>query len=103
MNTTNTNTETVTLDTPLVRGESTITEIIVSKPNAGALRGTNLHDCVMLSVDALAKVLPRITTPSLAAHEVYSLDPADLVQLGTAFAGFLAPKAALAQAGFPTE
>jgi hypothetical protein len=90
-------TETVILDTPLQRGDSQITSITLRKPNAGTLRGTTLQDLVCLDVNALAKVLPRISEPTLTEHDVYQLDPADLVQLGTAFAGFLAPKAALAQ------
>lgn len=90
-------TETITLDTPLERGDKEITEITLRKPNAGSLRGTNLQDLVTLDVNALAKVLPRISEPTLTSQDVYDMDPADLVQLGTAFAGFLAPKAALAQ------
>lgn len=95
-----TTTETVTLDCPIVRGDTSITEVSLRKPNAGTLRGTALQDLVTLDVNALAKVLPRITTPTLTEHDVYQLDPADLVQLGTTFLGFLAPKAALAQAGY---
>lgn len=90
-------TETVTLDTPIKRGTEELTSITLRKPNSGALRGTTLQDLVSLDVNALAKVLPRISSPTLTEQEVYQLDPADLVQLGTAFAGFLAPKAALAQ------
>lgn len=92
-----TNTVNVTLDTPLKRGDTEITSIELRKPDAGALRGTNLQDLIVLDVNALAKVLPRISTPSLTEQEVFRLDPADLVQLGSEFAGFLAPKSALAQ------
>ena len=42
---------------------------------------------------ALQKVLPRITTPTLTEQDVANIDPADLVQLGGIFAGFLMPKA----------
>ncbi|GGY12827.1 phage tail assembly protein [Massilia dura] len=91
-------TVTVILDTPLTRGETTITSIELRKPDSGALRGTNLQDLIQLDVNALAKVLPRISTPTLTEADVFRLDPADLIQLGSEFAGFLAPKAALAQA-----
>lgn len=90
-------TETIPLDTPIERGDTKITEITLRKPASGALRGTTLQDLVALDVNALAKVLPRISTPTLSEQDVHQLDPADLVQLGMAFAGFLAPKAALAQ------
>ncbi|MEA9389571.1 phage tail assembly protein, partial [Acerihabitans sp. TG2] len=34
----------VKLDTPIKRGETSITEVEVLKPNAGALRGVRLAD-----------------------------------------------------------
>ncbi|WGS42149.1 phage tail assembly protein [Burkholderia sp. JSH-S8] len=82
-----------TLDTPIERGEQTITRITLAKPNAGALRGTSLSALVNLDVDALRKVLPRISTPTLTEMDVATMDPADLVSLGGIFAGFLMPKA----------
>jgi len=84
---------TITLDTPITRGEQIIETIILRKPQVGALRGTSLAALVNLDVDALQRVLPRITTPTLTEAEIAQLDPADLVQLGGAFAGFLLPKA----------
>lgn len=86
---------TVTLDTPIERnGGLPITEITLRKPAAGELRGTSLNALVNLDVDALGKVLPRISSPTLTEFDVQQLDPADLVQLGVAFAGFLLPKRA---------
>ena len=94
MNTENPNT--ITLDTPIQRGTQTITEVTLRKPSAGELRGTSLQALCNLDVDALSKVLPRITSPMLTDADVARMDPADLVQMGAMFAGFLAPKAALA-------
>lgn len=85
---------TVTLDTPIKRGEQSITEITLRKPSSGELRGTTLNALVNLDVDALGKVLPRISTPTLTEYDVRELDPADLVQLGVAFADFLLPNRA---------
>jgi hypothetical protein len=85
---------TVKLDTPIKRGEQTIEEITLRKPSAGELRGTSLNALVNLDVDALGKVLPRITSPALTEYDVRDLDPADLVQLGVAFADFLLPNRA---------
>lgn len=85
------------LDTPLVRGagdgKQTITEVTLRKPRSGELRGVSLSDLVSLDVTALSKVLPRISTPTLTELDVANIDPADLVQLGGIFAGFLMPKA----------
>ncbi|TKC83453.1 phage tail assembly protein [Trinickia terrae] len=84
---------TVTLDTPLVRGNQTIERIALRKPRSGELRGVSLSDLVSLDVVALTKVLPRISSPTLTEADVANIDPADLVQLGGLFAGFLMPKA----------
>ncbi|EJO59507.1 hypothetical protein FEP39_00566 [Burkholderia multivorans] len=81
------------LDTPIVRGSQTITSVTLRKPNAGELRGVSLSDLVNLDVAALSKVLPRISTPTLTDRDVFNLDPADLVQLGGIFSGFLMTKA----------
>jgi len=85
--------ETVTLDTPLVRGETMITTISVRKPSSGELRGLSLTDLLQLKVDSLCAVLPRISMPSITRTEVERLEPSDLLQLGTAVINFLLPKA----------
>lgn len=100
--TTNKNPNTVTLDTPLKRGETEITAVTLRKPSSGELRGTSLQALCNLDVDALSKVLPRISSPTLTDSDVAKLDPADLVQLGTVFSGFLVPKDVLASMEFPS-
>lgn len=82
-------TETVELDTPIQRGEQTFTQLELRKPAAGELRGVSLADLLQMNVDALTTVVPRISQPSLTAQEVGQMDPADLVQIGGAVAGFL--------------
>ena len=93
---------TVKLDTPLQRGEQTITAVTLRKPAAGELRGTSLSALVNLDIDALQKVLPRITNPTLTEQDVARMDPADLVQLGAEFAGFLLPKGMQANMASPS-
>jgi len=83
-------TEVVTLDTPIKRGASIIATVTVRKPRAGELRGVALIELAQLDVIALQKVLPRITQPTLTAQEVAEMDPADLLELGTKVALFLA-------------
>jgi hypothetical protein len=97
------NPNTVTLDFPLQRGTQTIDTVTLRKPNSGALRGTSLSALVNLDVDALTKVLPRISEPVLTEADVARLDPADLVQLGGVFAGFLMPTAMHARMASPNE
>ena len=83
---------TVALDTPIRRGTTVIDSITLRKPNSGELRGISLAELLQMKVDALQAVLPRITTPMLHKQDMASLDPADLVNLGTVVVGFLLTK-----------
>lgn len=84
----------VTLDSPIVRGNVTITEITVRKPQSGALRGTRLQALMEMDVDSIMTVLPRVTYPVLTKPELLVMDPADLINLGVEVVGFLLPKSA---------
>ncbi|WP_024554772.1 phage tail assembly protein [Franconibacter helveticus 513] len=86
---------TVTLDSPIVRGTTTITEIVVRKPNSGALRGARLQALMDMDVDSMMLVLPRVTTPSLTKAEVAMLEPGDLLQLSLELVSFLLPRSAM--------
>lgn len=90
-------TKTVELDTPIVRGNTTITTLNLRKPTAGELRGVKLMDLANMDVSALVTVLPRITIPSILKQEVEKMDPADLTELGTEVALFLAKKSVLTE------
>lgn len=84
---------TITLETPITRGEQTITSIALRKPAAGELRGVALADLLRLDVAALITVLPRITSPTLTPQDVQQLDLVDLTALGTELLGFFMSKA----------
>lgn len=83
---------TVTLDTPIRRGTTTIESITLRKPSSGELRGVSLSDLLNLDVASLIKVIPRISNPGLTAVEAAGLDPADLVAIGSKIIGFLLQK-----------
>jgi hypothetical protein len=83
---------TVALDTPIKRGNGFITEVTLRKPSAGELRGVSLAELLQMKVDALQTVLPRITNPILHKQDMATLDPADLVNMGTVVVGFLLTK-----------
>ncbi|WP_432731298.1 phage tail assembly protein [Variovorax sp. W6] len=84
---------TITLDTPIQRGATTIAEIVLRKPNAGELRGLSLQRLHAADADELLKLLPRITSPSLTPPECAQLDPADLSEAGGVVISFLLKKA----------
>lgn len=85
---------TVTLDNPVMRGEQNIGEVTVFKPTAGTLRGVSLASLAGSDVDALIKVLPRMTYPALTEHEITRLDASDLMQFAAEVVGFLSPSSA---------
>lgn len=87
----NENPNVVTLDTPLMRGEQKIEKVTLSKPNAGTLRGVALAALAQSDVDALIKVLPRMTYPALTEQEIIRLDASDLLSFAGKVIGFLSP------------
>lgn len=84
----------VQLEAPIIRGEQVISEIAIRKPKSGDLRGVKLIDLMQMDVLALRKVLPRVSVPTLADHEIGNMDPADLVECGVALTNFLLSKRA---------
>lgn len=84
---------TVTLEQPITRGEQTITAITLRQPVVRDLRGLAISALYTSDVDAIAKLLPRISTPTLLAHEIDAMDPADFAALAGEAVGFLLPKA----------
>lgn len=68
----------ITLETPIVRGEQRIESITLRKPAAGELRGLKMADLLNADVGSILTLLPRITTPTLTAHEAAALDSVDL-------------------------
>ena len=83
------NDNTITLDTPIKRGEQTIDTITLRKPNSGELRGLNLTDLLQMDVTSLHRVLPRISIPMLTEADVSNMDIKHLMQCGAKVAGFL--------------
>ncbi|MGX9249803.1 phage tail assembly protein [Pantoea ananatis] len=89
------NEKTVTLDTPIKRGKTEITEVLLRKPQSGALRGVRLQALMEMDVNAVMTVLPRVSTPALTAQEINEMDPADLVSLSVEVVSFLLTRSAL--------
>lgn len=80
---------TITLSSPIKRGDTEITELGLRKPKAGDLRGgLTLQGLITTDIAALLVLIPRISSPPLAPHEVEDLDPADLTEIGGTIRGF---------------
>ncbi|WP_374406541.1 phage tail assembly protein [Pelagerythrobacter sp.] len=84
---------TVTLATPIERGDTKIETLDLRKPRAGELRGLSLQDILTSEVVALLTLIPRITNPPLNADEADNLDPADLAEIGGSIRGFFMTRA----------
>ncbi|KAF0115501.1 MAG: phage-related tail protein [Hyphomonadaceae bacterium] len=82
----------VIFDTPLVFGDQTIEKVLIRKPLSGELRGLSLIDVGRLELDALFKVLPRVTMPSIPRESLEKMDLSDLMAMGLKVAGFLTPR-----------
>lgn len=78
----------VTLNVPVKRGDTEIKSVTLIKPNTGTLRGVSLAAVAGAEVDALIKVLPRMTYPSLTESEVTALELPDIVALAGEVVGF---------------
>lgn len=87
---------TITLETPIKRGDTQIEQLVIRKPCGSELRGTSLFGVARMDADAIMTLLPRVSEPPLLAHEVLRMDPADLVQVGVFLAEQLVPKGLLA-------
>lgn len=83
---------TVVLDEPIRRSETEIREVVVRKPNSGALRGVRLQALLEMDVNYMTDVLPRVTTPALTKPEILAMDPGDLLNLSVEVVNFLLPK-----------
>ncbi|MEB2854091.1 phage tail assembly protein [Pseudomonas atacamensis] len=82
----------VTLDTPIRRGKTTIDTLTLRKPQSGELRGVQLIELLNMDVATLIKILPRITLPGITAPEAAGMDPADLLACGSKISAFLLQK-----------
>lgn len=78
----------VTLDKPIKRAGQTIDKVTLIEPNAGTLRGVSLAAVAQSEVDALIKVLPRMTYPALTAQELTAMNLPDMLSLAAKVIGF---------------
>lgn len=82
----------IVLDTPIKRGETQIDAITLRRPKAGELRGLAISDLARLDVNAILKLLPRISTPSMTPQELEQLPSEELFDLATEAGSFLLKK-----------
>jgi len=82
----------VTLSKPIICGEQSFNTFKLREIKAGDLRGVKISDFLEFDVDALAVVIPRISTPTLTAKDIYQLNLKDFNALGAGVASFFIEK-----------
>lgn len=79
----------IELATPVGTGKTKITSITLRRPGSGELRGLKLGDLVQGDVNAVIRLLPRISQPTLVEQEAAALDAYDLTRCADEIAVFL--------------
>jgi hypothetical protein len=84
----------IDLDVPIRRGKTEIASVRLTDAvrQPGSLRGLKLYDVMQSDVDSLIKLIPRVTEPAIAEHEVLTMDNADFVVLSSGITSFLVRK-----------
>ncbi|MBS0489695.1 MAG: phage tail assembly protein [Proteobacteria bacterium] len=86
---------TITLETPITRGDSQITSVALRRPTAGTLRGLLMLNLMQGDAAAVADLLPRISEPPLLPHEIQRMDASDFTACMVEVVNFLLPKSML--------
>lgn len=89
----------VELDTPLKRGDQTFNAVTLRKPKGGDLRGAKVVDLLNLDMVAVAKVVPRISSPVIPQHEFFNMEAEDCTAIAGEIAAFLLQKKQKVDAG----
>ncbi|RYH02826.1 phage tail assembly protein [Salipiger sp. IMCC34102] len=82
----------VTLQDPIEIDGKPVAEIELRKPGTGELRGLKLTDLLQMDVDAMSKLIPRISQPYLGPAELARLDPADFAAICVVVTTFFAKR-----------
>ncbi len=82
----------VELETPLVRGESTIAKLSLRRPFGGDFRDISMSRLTLMNYDEVRKLLPRIALEGLTEFEVDKIAAADLTEICNELSDFLFTK-----------
>lgn len=81
----------VTLKTPLLLADgNSVSEITITEPSAGALKGINRYDLLIMNDEAHKKLLPRISQPCITAQMYEQMSLKDTQKLMNQVVGFFA-------------
>lgn len=90
---------TVTLDTPIERGDQKIETVNIRQPTAGDFRGTSMTAVFQMEPVAVATVLARVSDPVVHKDDFLKMNASDAAALGGEVVNFLLTKSDRAAAG----
>lgn len=85
----NPNQKVIDLETPIIRGQTEIKSITITRPKAGTLRGLSLQSVIQWDMDTIIKLLPRISQPPITEHEASEMELADFTSVCSELSVFL--------------
>ncbi|WP_286976837.1 phage tail assembly protein [Pseudomonas sp.] len=85
----------------ITRGNKKTTSISLRKPASGELRGLRLGDLLQGDVNAVIKLVPRISEPTITEQEAAVMDVYNLTECADAIAVFLQVKGEPVKADSP--
>jgi Phage tail assembly chaperone proteins, E, or 41 or 14 len=79
---------TISLQTPITRGEQSIPSLTLRQPKGGDLRGLSLAQLSQSDFNQVQTLVTRIANPSITKEEFANLDPADMMEISGEIVGF---------------
>lgn len=73
----------ITLSNPVNVDGKEVTEITLRRPKAGELRGLQIQSIAMGDVNAVIKLVPRISQPPLSETDMANMDVSDFGTIAT--------------------
>ena len=81
-------TATVTLNKPIQRGDQTITEVTLTKPLGGALRGLSIQSLMQCDYNSVRTLVPRIASPQILETDFDAMEADDIAAFTGEVLGF---------------
>lgn len=82
-------TKQITLEKGIKLGDNLITNISITKPLVGHLKGISIKNLIEMQTDEIAKLIPRVTQPSIPQHALDGMDFGEFLSLAGEVMGFL--------------
>lgn len=83
---------TIPLVKPIIRGETTLDELRLRRPDSGSFRSLSLARIGQMETRSLAGLLPRISMTPLTEADTHAIDPVDWMRIANEVGDFLLPR-----------